>query len=78
MVFIKLTAQKNIHESIPNMRFKHIGWLRLSLAEAETEKTPNPGVLWTILIMKKHPMIVLAILITSKNLNTVTTSENSE
>ena len=26
-------------ESIPNMRFKHMGWLRLSLAEAEMEKT---------------------------------------
>ena len=23
------------------MRFKHMGWLRLSLAEAETEKTPQ-------------------------------------
>ena len=23
------------------MRFKHMGWLRLSLAEAETEKTPG-------------------------------------
>ena len=22
------------------MRFKHMGWLRLSLAEADTEKTP--------------------------------------
>ena len=29
-----------MHESIPNMRFKHMVWLRLSLAEAETEKTP--------------------------------------
>ena len=29
-----------MHESIPNMRFKHMGWLRLSLAEAETEETP--------------------------------------
>ena len=23
------------------MRFKHMGWLRLSLAETETEKTPG-------------------------------------
>ena len=29
-----------MHESIPNMRFKYMGWLRLSLAEAEMEKTP--------------------------------------
>ena len=42
MVFIKLTAlEKNIYESIPNMEFKHMGWLWLSLTEAETEKTPN-------------------------------------
>ena len=38
---LNLLHRKNIHERIPNMRFKHITWLRLSLDEAETEKTPG-------------------------------------
>ena len=42
MVFMKLTAQVNIHESILNMGFKEMTWLWLSLAEVETQKTPIP------------------------------------
>ena len=40
MVFIKLTAQKNIHESILYMGFKQMAWLWLNLAETETKKIP--------------------------------------
>ena len=39
MDFLKLTAQENIHENTPNMAFKQVAWLWLSLAEAKTENT---------------------------------------
>ena len=40
MVFINLLHRKITREGIPSMGFKHMDWLWLSLAEAETRETP--------------------------------------
>ena len=38
------------------MRFKHMGWLRLSLAEAETEKTPQSLINPASMMKQKVPV----------------------